>query len=219
MLSQVDFPVKPQVNLTRIVETKGRWRKISLAYIPDKSSYKYFLFGNFFSDAVTNIDMPDDVRQQLDLDNQSKDFWKKTKRIAYYLFDDFSLVLDENAALEQALLTEKQYDMPEALLFDFGKYELRPGAESTLEKLGAVMRKYPDLRFEIGGHTDAVGDEAANMTLSENRAQTVYNALLQLQIPETQITWKGYGEMQPAFGNETETGRQQNRRVVCKLID
>ncbi len=126
MTSQLDFTVKPQVNLAQIVETKGQWRKISLAFKADRGGYKYFLFGNFFSDAVTPINMGDEERMQLDEKNQTLEFWKKTKRIAYYLFDDFAIVADEDAAIEQSLLVEKKYTMQDALLFDFGKAELRP---------------------------------------------------------------------------------------------
>lgn len=219
MTSQLDFPVKPQINLPQIIETKGKWRKISMAFTPDKNGYRYFLFGNFFSDAVTAIDMPDEERMKLDEQNQSLEFWKKTKRIGYYLFDDFSLVLDDNAALEQALLVDKKYDMPEALLFDFGKSELRPGAEKTLIQLSEVLKKYPELRFEIGGHTDSVGEENANQVLSEQRAQTVYNALILHEVPASQMRWKGFGEAQPVAPNDTETDRQKNRRVVCKVLD
>ena len=98
MTSQLDFTVKPQVNLAQIVETKGQWRKISLAFKADRGGYKYFLFGNFFSDAVTPINMGDEERMQLDEKNQTLEFWKKTKRIAYYLFDDFAIMAERGTA-------------------------------------------------------------------------------------------------------------------------
>lgn len=219
MTSQLDFPVKPQVNLAQIVETKGTWRKISLAFKADRSGYKYFLFGNFFSDAVTPINMSDEERMMLDETNQELVFWKKTKRIAYYLFDDFSVVADENASIEQSLTVDKKYSMQDALLFDFGKAELRPEAELAIAKLAVVLQKNPSLRFEIGGHTDNVGDEASNKTLSEFRAQNVYKALIANKVPPSQLSWKGYGKTQPTAPNDTEEGRQKNRRVECKVMD
>lgn len=219
MTSQLDFPVKPQVNLAQIVETKGTWRKISLAFKADRSGYKYFLFGNFFSDAVTPINMSDEERMMLDETNQELVFWKKTKRIAYYLFDDFSVVADENASIEQSLTVDKKYSMQDALLFDFGKAELRPEAELAIAKLAVVLQKNPSLRFEIGGHTDNVGDEASNKTLSEFRAQNVYKALIANKVPPSQLSWKGYGKNQPTAPNDTEEGRQKNRRVECKVMD
>ncbi|MFN0216703.1 MAG: OmpA family protein [Saprospiraceae bacterium] len=219
MTSQLDFAVKPQVNLAQIVETKGAWRKISLVFKADKGSYKYFLFGNFFSDAVTLINMDDEQRMELDEKNQAHEFWKKTKRIAYYLFDDFSIVADENADIEQSLLVEKKYSMQDALLFDFGKAYLRPEAEVAIEKLAQVLKKNPALHFEIGGHTDNVGDEASNQTLSEQRALSVYNKLIFNKVPPEQLNWKGYGKTQPVTANDTDMGRQKNRRVECRVMD
>ncbi|MDX1913217.1 MAG: OmpA family protein [Saprospiraceae bacterium] len=219
MLSQVDFAVKPQVNLEKIVETNGRWRKISLAYTPDRSTYKYFLFGNFFFDAVTRINMDDEARMQLDQVNQSLPFWKKNKRIAYYLFDDFSIVADDNAVIEQSLLVENQYVMQDALLFDLGKSELRPEAGNALDRLATVLIKNTTLQFEIAGHTDDTGSETDNQNLSEARAKTVYEALLSRGVKATQLTWSGHGESRPVASNETEEGRQKNRRVECQVLD
>lgn len=219
MTSQLDFAVKPQVNLAQIVETKGQWRKISLAFKADRGGYKYFLFGNFFSDAVTPINMGDEERMQLDEKNQTLEFWKKTKRIAYYLFDDFAIVADEDAAIEQSLLVEKKYTMQDALLFDFGKSELRPEAAPALEKLALVLQKNPTLHFEIGGHTDNIGNEASNQTLSEQRALTVYKALIVKNVAPEQLAWKGYGKTQPNAPNDTDEGRQKNRRVECRVLE
>lgn len=219
MLSQLDFAVRPQVNLTQIIETKGQWRKISMAFKADRSGYKYFLFGNFFSDAVTLINMDDEARMNLEVKNETLAFWQKNKRIAYYLFDDFSIVADENAAIEQSLLVDKNYIMPDALLFDFGKAELRPEAENALQQLAQVLLKNPSLKFEIGGHTDNVGNESSNQTLSEQRAQNVYNALISKKISDAQLSWKGYGKTRPTAPNDTEEGRQKNRRVECKWVD
>lgn len=219
MLSQLDFPVKPQVNLEKIVETNGQWRKISLAFTPDRSQYKYFLFGNFFFDGVTRINMGDEERMQLDEANQSLPFWKKTKRIAYYLFDDFAIVADDNAVIEQSLLVEKKYVMQDALLFDIGKSELRPEASAALDRLAQVLRKNTTLRFEIAGHTDHVGDDKNNQLLSEARAKTVYDALLARSVEPAQLAWSGYGETRPGASNDTEEGRQKNRRVECRVVE
>jgi len=219
MTNQVDFPITPQLNLAQIIETKGQWRKISLAFKADRSNYKYFLFGNFHFDAVTPINMDDAERMRLDEQNQELHFWKKTKRIAYYLFDDFSIVEDEDAAIEQALTVDRSYTMQDALLFDFGQHELRAESVSAIIKLASVLKKNPSLRFEIGGHTDNVGDEASNQMLSERRAQTVHQALLAENVSEAQLSWKGYGKSRPTAPNTTDSGRQQNRRVECRVIE
>ena len=219
MTSQLDFAVKPQANLAQIVETKGQWQKISLAFKADRGGYKYFLFGNFFSDAVTPINMGDEERMRLDEQNQALEYGEKTKRIAYYLFDDFSIVADENAAIEQSLLVEKKYTMQDALLFDFGKAELRANAGVALDKLAQVLKQNLSLHFEIAGHTDNVGDDASNLTLSELRALNVYNALIAKNVNPAQLAWKGYGKSRPAASNDTDEGRQKNRRVECRVLD
>lgn len=219
MVSQTEFPIKPQVNWAEIVETKGKWRKMVLAYKAERSGYKYFLFGNFFSDAVALINQSDTDRAQMEEQNQSLDFWKKTKRIAYYLFDDFSILEDDSAPIEQSLLMDKKYTLQDALLFDFGKAELRPEADIALNQLAVVLQKNPTLHFEIGGHTDNIGDESSNQILSEQRANAVYNALIFKKVPAEQLSWKGYGKAQACAPNDTESGRQMNRRVECRMID
>ncbi len=218
MQSQVDFPVRPQVNLETIVETNGGWRQIVLSFKADQS-YKYFLFGNFFSDAVTNINMSSDERMKLDERNAKQSFWQKIKRIAYYCFDDFAIEEDGSATIEESLLKEKKYTFPSALLFGSGSSELKPESLPALRELAEVLRKNAGLRVEIGGHTDNVGDDASNLTLSEQRALSVYNFLISSGIGTSQISWKGYGEGSPVASNATEAGRQKNRRVECRAVE
>jgi len=72
--------------------------------------------------------------------------------------------------------------------------------------------------MEIGGHTDNIGDEAYNETLSENRAKAVYKYLLEHQIDKKRLSYKGYGMSQPIDDNSTEEGRARNRRTEMKVI-
>lgn len=217
MQSQITFPVKPQVNHVEIIDTKGNWQKISMSYTPDQTC-KYFLFGNFFSDAVTPINMGEDERMQLDERNQQLQFWSKKKRIAYYLFDDFAIVEDNATNIEQALVKEKKYTFQSALLFDTGKSDLKPESKPALDGLASVLQKNAALKIEIGGHTDNVGDDSSNQTLSEQRAQSVFNALIAREIKPEQVVWKGFGEARPIATNDTEAGRQKNRRVECRVV-
>ena len=123
------------------------------------------------------------------------------------------------AAIEQALLVDKKYTMQDALLFDFGKSDLRAEATPALEKLALALQKNPSMHFEIGGHTDNIGDEASNQALSEQRALSVYKALVTQNVAPEQLAWKGFGKAQPAAPNDTEAGRQKNRRVECRVVD
>src|SRR5580658_401553 len=99
------------------------------------------------------------------------------------------------------------------VLFDTGKYTLRPGAREKLSKISGIVLAYPDLRLAIEGNTDSVGGDAMNQTLSEQRAKAVLDYLALQNIPATSMTSQGFGKTQPVASNDTAEGRQQNRRV------
>ncbi len=99
------------------------------------------------------------------------------------------------------------------VLFDTGKYTLRPGAREKLSKISGIVLAYPDLRLTIEGNTDSVGGDAMNQTLSEQRAKAVLDYLALQNIPMTSMTSQGFGKTQPVASNDTAEGRQQNRRV------
>jgi outer membrane protein OmpA-like peptidoglycan-associated protein len=99
------------------------------------------------------------------------------------------------------------------VLFDTGKYTLRPGAREKLAKVSGIILAYPSLKLEVEGHTDSVGTDEYNMQLSENRANSVRDYLVQQGINTSSIAARGFGESQPVATNDTAAGRQQNRRV------
>ena len=99
------------------------------------------------------------------------------------------------------------------VLFDTGKYTLRPPAREKLAKISGIVLAYPDLRLAIEGNTDSVGTDAMNQTLSEKRASAVLDYLAQQNIPAASMTSQGFGKTQPIASNDTAEGRQQNRRV------
>jgi outer membrane protein OmpA-like peptidoglycan-associated protein len=99
------------------------------------------------------------------------------------------------------------------VLFDSGKFTLRPLAREKLAKISGIVLAYPDLRLAIEGNTDSVGSDALNQQLSERRASAVLDYLVQENIPTTSMTSRGFGKTQPVAPNDTAEGRQQNRRV------
>ena len=99
------------------------------------------------------------------------------------------------------------------VLFDTGKYTLRPGAREKLAKIAGIVLAYPSLKLEVEGHTDSVGTDEYNMQLSENRANAVRDFLVQQGINTSSIAARGFGKSQPVATNDTAAGRQQNRRV------
>ena len=99
------------------------------------------------------------------------------------------------------------------VLFDTGKYTLRPLAREKLAKISGIILVYPDLRLAIEGNTDSVGGDAMNQELSERRAGAVLDYLAKQNIPLASMTSQGFGKTRPVASNDTAEGRQQNRRV------
>jgi outer membrane protein OmpA-like peptidoglycan-associated protein/tetratricopeptide (TPR) repeat protein len=105
------------------------------------------------------------------------------------------------------------------IFFDFAKATLRPESETELQNLLKLLNENPTMRIEISGHTDNVGSDANNQKLSENRALAVVNYLIDKGgISKSRLTYKGYGASQPIDTNNTEEGRQNNRRTEFKVI-
>jgi outer membrane protein OmpA-like peptidoglycan-associated protein len=99
------------------------------------------------------------------------------------------------------------------VLFDTGKYSLKPGAREKLAKVAGILVSYPGLNIEVGGYTDNVGTDDMNQKLSENRADSVRDYLVQQGVSANSVTTKGFGNTLPVASNGTSAGRQQNRRV------
>ena len=99
------------------------------------------------------------------------------------------------------------------VLFDTGKYSLKPGAREKLAKVAGILLAYPGLNIEVGGYTDNVGGDAMNQTLSENRATSVRDYLVQQGVAANSVSARGFGDSLPVASNNNSAGRQQNRRV------
>jgi outer membrane protein OmpA-like peptidoglycan-associated protein len=104
------------------------------------------------------------------------------------------------------------------ILFDVGKSAVKPDAGTNLQNLASILNKYEDTEVLVEGHTDATGSEDSNMDLSLRRAQSVSNYLQNWQVMATRMHIQGYGEAQPIASNETEDGRQANRRVEIAIF-
>lgn len=109
-------------------------------------------------------------------------------------------------------------DMPAEVTFAFGSAGLSPEFRGTLDKIGATLTEYEKTYVDVLGHTDSVGSDAFNQTLSEQRAQTVADYLAGRGVQRARLATRGYGESQPRASNTTEEGRAQNRRVEIRLV-
>jgi len=99
------------------------------------------------------------------------------------------------------------------VLFDTGKYSLKPGAREKLAKVAGILIAYPTLNIAVGGYTDNVGGDDMNQTLSENRAGAVRDYLVQQGVGTNSVSAKGFGNTLPVASNDNSAGRQDNRRV------
>jgi len=99
------------------------------------------------------------------------------------------------------------------VLFDTGKFSLKPGAREKLAKVAGILLAYPGLNIEVGGYTDNVGGDVMNQTLSENRAGSVRDYLVQQGVSTNSVSARGFGNTLPVASNDNSAGRQQNRRV------
>ncbi len=104
------------------------------------------------------------------------------------------------------------------ILFDVDRSALRPEAKKNLAELARILNKYKETNILIEGHTDSTGPEEYNLQLSQNRAQSVAGYLSMQEVDATRFSMVGYGETQPIASNDTEAGRQQNRRVEIAIM-
>jgi outer membrane protein OmpA-like peptidoglycan-associated protein len=99
------------------------------------------------------------------------------------------------------------------VLFDTGRYSLKPGAREKLAKVAGILISYPSLMIEVGGYTDNVGGDDMNQRLSESRAGSVRDYLVQQGVGSNSVSARGFGNTLPVASNDNSAGRQENRRV------
>ena len=117
--------------------------------------------------------------------------------------------------------TEKEQlnEYAKTILFDTGKSSIKEESEKVLADIIAILNKYPDAKFTVEGHTDSVGSEKTNMSLSDARALSVKDYLVANGVDKFRLSSKGFGESKPIADNKTRDGRKQNRRVEINLAN
>ncbi|HNP67582.1 MAG TPA: OmpA family protein [Aequorivita sp.] len=111
------------------------------------------------------------------------------------------------------------FDENSGVYFDTAKYNINSASQATLDKLSNILKEYPDTNVLVVGHTDSVGADEMNMTLSKNRAQAVTNYFTQNKgLSPSRFTTNWYGETAPVADNSTAEGRAKNRRVNLAII-
>lgn len=221
----------PQINSEEIVKSRWNlWQKVSGVFeAPGKS--QYIIIGNFYHDDVTSTEK-----------------FPEGERGAYYYIDDVTVrrafptesltpkprhseppapkrVLEkmEIVSTKEIKLDSIDYKVGntvklENIFFEFDKSALLPESKAELEKLIHILNDYPYLHIEISGHTDNVGSVDYNQKLSEARAKSVVDYLLQEKVESTRLSHRGFGSSQPIVTNDSEDGRATNRRVQFTIL-
>ncbi|SMC24606.1 OmpA-OmpF porin, OOP family [Desulfacinum hydrothermale DSM 13146] len=135
------------------------------------------------------------------------------------LADDQAL----NQFVKDVFYAEQMEPQPEVIVlrgihFDFDKSDIKPEWQPVLDEGAEILKKHPQIRIIIEGHTDSIGTEAYNQKLSERRAKAVYDYFVAKGVEATRMKAVGYGELKPKADNATKEGRAINRRVEIKVV-
>jgi outer membrane protein OmpA-like peptidoglycan-associated protein len=132
---------------------------------------------------------------------------RAAEQLRAQLLDQFNLILETRDSERGLVITMAD------VLFDTGKFEIRPGTRETLAKLSGIILAHPGLNLDIEGHTDSTGSDELNQRLSEQRAEAARSYLISQGIDDYTIVARGFGKTMPVASNDTRDGRQKNRRV------
>jgi len=154
-----------------------------------------------------------------------------------YLFHSENFALAENIASDQPFLLEiglQPIKEPKTesgialsskpiilknVFFETGKADLRPESVAELNRLKSLLVENPLLRIQLNGHTDNIGSDTDNLNLSDARARAVYTYLIENGIDASRLSSKGFGETKPIDTNDTDEGRQNNRRTEFEVVN
>jgi outer membrane protein OmpA-like peptidoglycan-associated protein len=128
------------------------------------------------------------------------------------LFKDFRLAKGGKMNMLGKKFTDTKI-VTHGINFDYNKATIKPESMGTLNMIVQIMKDNPDLKFEVGGHTDSDGEDAYNLKLSEQRALAVKTQLVKMGVSSDRLTSNGYGETKPIASNANDEGKANNRRV------
>ncbi|MFI5218523.1 MAG: OmpA family protein [Bacteroidia bacterium] len=148
--------------------------------------------------------------------------------IAYsegYLFESDHFDIPDTSSYSEITMDIEMKPMEEGnniiltnIFFDKGKFDLRKESVDILNRVKKLMNDIRTLKVEISGHTDNVGSEEYNLRLSQSRAQSVVEYLISIGVDKDRLSFVGYGESRPFASNDTDEGRQKNRRIEFKIL-
>ncbi len=181
-----------------------RWTRLSDA--------KVFFDGSTSGDGRFTATVPSAGEYSLTAESDGHLFYS-----GYYRVAEGTSALEPIEILMEPIVSGKVLRLNN-VFFSTNSSELRPESRTELNLLSDLLKVNADLRIRIEGHTDAEGETAANQTLSENRSKSVRDYLVGKGVAPSRLEVEGFGESRPIDSNETETGRQKNRRTEIRLL-
>jgi len=203
--------LKPQVNQDSVISMSAyKWKKIEKEFTPSRP-YSYLTIGNFFINKNTII---------VEKDTSSQKEYIKEK--AYYVIDDIRVW--QHGDREKFFFKEKEITKGESIkfdniAFDLNSFKLKKQSFKELDELVVFLKKSSNIRIGIYGYTDNSGDKNFNLSLSTNRAKTIYEYLKEKGISIKRMEFKGFGSSKPISDNSTNFGRKKNRRVEFIIME
>jgi outer membrane protein OmpA-like peptidoglycan-associated protein len=226
------FAYKPQIEFnSTFIDSTQNWITLQSFY-KAKGSEKYIIIGNFKPDKLTSIKKINPTKGK-----HKKQKWDLSRKelSAYYYIDD--VLVEKNTIPNTFVILNPKNDKEiqdtfnindikidtaivlKNIIFAFNKAYLLPQSYTELNKLHHLMITNPSIRIKIEGHTDNVGSYDFNLQLSLKRVESVVSYLIEKGIDPDRIEYAGYSYTVPLASNETEEGRQINRRVMFKIIE
>ncbi|GMN10832.1 hypothetical protein MTsPCn9_30040 [Croceitalea sp. MTPC9] len=191
-----------EINHPKFHEDKSDWLKVTTTFTA-KGYEKYLLLGNIRNNKLTRK-------------VQTKR--KETKKGAYYYIDEVSLVLENGLKNEVFYQLDSIHEFKN-ILFDFDRFEFSKRAKLDIDALLDFLMANPTIKITITGHTDNYGSQNYNEILSNKRAKTIADYLIDAGLSQKRVKYMGYGSSRPLASNKTDNGRKKNRRVEFLLSE
>lgn len=214
----INYNVEPQIAAKNIINDKEEWVRICGTFTA-LGNESFLIIGNFMSNQKMKYQKFDENLIQTSFINP----------MAYYYIDDVQIVIFDSTKHAACKTIQRETTFTykgkieidkkmilENLYFEIDKAVILKESYRELDQLAYQLRKNPQYKLSIFGHTDNTGTETHNKKLSLDRARAVQNYLLEKGVSRFRITTQGFGSMEPIGDNNTDEGRQLNRRVEIK---
>lgn len=198
-----------------ILDEQTKLPVIAEVKIFDLINHEIFFSGKCFSDGKIHSTLPTNVDYALHVTH--KDYLFEPEQIEKIESDQEGKQVERTIILHKKSKNEKSIILKN-VLFETNSAQLKPESEFDLEQLYIWLKDHPEIRIRITGHTDNIGNEMDNLTLSLERAKSVRHYIVMKGIAESRIECDGKGELQAIDTNETESGRKNNRRTEFIIL-